>query len=338
MKKVAVVILNWNGRALLERYLPAVTANTNADVADVYVADNGSSDDSLSFIRQHFPTVKIIELGQNYGFAGGYNRAITPIPCQYIVLLNSDVAPAPGWIEPLVALMDAKMNVAACAPKILDDKDHSRFEYAGAAGGFIDRFGYPYCRGRIFDTVEQDDGQYDMTISVGWVSGAAMMIRKSAYEANGGLDETFFAHMEEIDLCWRLLNKGWRIVSSCKSTVYHYGGATLDSSDPQKTYLNFRNNLLMIAKNYNGSLLGILTIRLLLDGVAAARFLLQGKTQFVGAIAKAHRHFFARVISIRMNREVPEAGKSGQIASPLRPLSIVYQYFIRGRKTFSQLP
>lgn len=290
MMRVAVAILNWNGSALLRRYLPQVISATTYPGADVVVVDNASHDDSASYVRSLGNACQWIGLDANYGFAGGYNRAVAQLShYDAVVLLNSDVAPASGWLEPLVACLEANPNVAACGPKIKDDKDRRMFEYAGAAGGFIDIFGYPYCRGRVFDSVEEDRGQYNSDIDALWVSGAALMIRTRCYLECGGLDEDFFAHMEEIDLCWRLKNQGLRIVCVGASEVYHLGGATLNSTSPRKTYLNFRNNLWMMIKNHTSRIwVLIIFLRMILDGVAGAKFLFSGKPSHCWAIVRAH--------------------------------------------------
>lgn len=250
MKPVAVIILNWNGAELLRQFLPSVVAGTSPRLADIIVADNGSDDDSVEWVRQHYPEVVLLPFPENYGFAQGYNLSIEQAKAyEYVVLLNSDVETPDGWLEPLVAYADRHPEVAVCQPKLLSYRDKNRFEYAGAAGGFLDRYGYPFCRGRIFGTIEADNGQYDTPCDIFWASGAALFIRTRVYTEVGGLDPYFFAHMEEIDLCWRVHLAGYRIVCLPESRVYHLGGATLAASDPRKTYLNFRNNLLMLHKN-----------------------------------------------------------------------------------------
>lgn len=310
MKSLAVIILNWNGASLLKRYLPAVISNTAQRVADIrveiIVADNASTDESLDIMKSDFPEVTVIRLDKNYGFTGGYNRAIAAVNHDYVLLLNSDVAPSKGWLEPLVTLMENDPTIAISAPKILDDKDHSLFEYAGAAGGLLDIFGYPFCRGRVMNRIEADHGQYDDNADCLWVSGAALLIRRALYIDNGGFDEDFFAHMEEIDLCWRLKNMGHRVVACGESSVFHLGGATLSSANPHKTYLNFRNNLIMMTKNYNTWWWGFVIFgRLLLDGAAGAMYLMQGKPRFVTAIVKAHWHYFGTLgKSLRKRREL----------------------------------
>ena len=275
MKQTAVVILNYNGAGMLRRFLPSVIEYSPE--ASIYVADNGSSDESCDVVRNEFPAVKLMVLDHNYGFAEGYNRALAQVDEEYAVLLNSDVEVTRGWLSPMTQFLDSNPEVAACQPKLLSFKQKDFFEYAGAAGGFIDKWGYTFCRGRIFNTVERDSGQYDDTTDVFWATGAALMIRNEVYKNNGGLDGRFFAHMEEIDLCWRLRSRGYRIACVPQSHVYHVGGATLKKENPQKTYLNFRNNLLMIYKNApDCQLKKIMLFRKVFDNVAALKFLASG--------------------------------------------------------------
>jgi hypothetical protein len=274
MAKTSVIILNWNGAAMLRRYLPSVVANTPE--AEIIVADNGSTDDSLAVLANEFPSVRTIVLDRNYGFAEGYNRAIALIDSEYVVLLNSDVEVTSNWLAPLLAYMDTHPDVAAVQPKIRSDRNRAFFEHAGAAGGFINSLGYPYCRGRILWKVEQDHGQYDTPVEVHWTSGACMCVRTKIYKDLGGLDAAFFAHMEEIDLCWRMRNAGWKLACVPDSTVYHLGGGALSYDSPRKTYLNHRNNLLMIYKNKKHPF-GVLFVRFFLDYAAAFFYLLQGR-------------------------------------------------------------
>lgn len=309
MMKVAVVILNWNGRKLLERYLPQVIDATTYERADIVVVDNASEDDSVEYVRSLSYKCALMLLAENYGFAGGYNRAIAQLrEYDAVVLLNSDVAPAKGWLEPMVGLMEEDENVVACGPKIKDDKDRRMFEYAGAAGGYIDTYGYPYCRGRVFDEIEEDRGQYNDNVDVLWVSGAALMIRTKDYLESGGLDEDFFAHMEEIDLCWRLRNRGRRIVCMGESEVYHLGGATLNSQNPRKTYLNFRNNLWMMIKNHTSRCwMLILFLRMVLDGVAGVKFLLGRQPLHCWAIIEAHFDMWRSLFRMLKKRKVVQS-------------------------------
>lgn len=291
-KPIAVIILNWNGKKLLKRFLPSIVEHTPDAIADIYVADNGSSDESSAYLQEHFQSVKVIEFPENYGYAEGYNRAINATDYEYTVLLNSDVEVNNDWLTPLYNFMKATPEAGACQPKILSCIYPDRFEYAGAAGGYLDRFGYPYCRGRIMSRVENDCGQYDDTIQVFWASGAALMVRTEAYLAVGGLDPAFFAHMEEIDLCWRMQLKGYRIYAVGSSAVYHLGGGSLPISNPKKTYLNFRNNLLMLHKNLpiekrNRRLF----IRRIIDSMAWVKFILTFDFANASAVIKAHRDF-----------------------------------------------
>ena len=288
MSKTKVVILNWNGRAHLERYLPSVVRHTMPQYG-VVVADNGSTDSSLEYVAETFPEVEIVRLDRNYGFAEGYNRALQEIEAEYYVLLNSDVEVTEGWCEKLVEALDADPQLAAVAPKLLADTDRERFEYAGASGGFIDILGYPFCRGRILSTTELDEGQYDDPREVFWASGAAFACRAEVFKSEGGFDGEFFAHMEEIDLCWRMQSSGYRIGIEPRAKVYHLGGGTLSALSPRKTMLNHRNNLAMLYKNLPlGHLLWVLPARLVLDGVAAASYLVKGQWACVKAVWQAH--------------------------------------------------
>ena len=333
MKPIAVVILNWNGASMLRRFLPDVVANTDSELADIIVADNGSDDDSLELLRANFPCVRVIELDENYGFAEGYNKAIREVDNPYVVLLNSDASPAPGWLAPMYDYMAAHADVAVVQPKILSVDNPSRFEYAGASGGFLDRNGYPYCRGRIFDLVEEDRGQYDDIVDIHWASGAAMMIRRRAYIEAGGLDAGFIAHQEEIDLCWRLRLTGWRIAVVPQSVVYHLGGGTLSADDPRKTYLNFRNNLLMMAKNLPQSgRRRKLIWRRMLDALAFLKYLGELKYGHAYAIIKAHRDFS------KMRKETESQSVVKEQTNGLkREPNIIFDYFIMHRRRYSQL-
>lgn len=289
----AIIILNWNGECLLSEFLPAVIANTDKSIAKVIVADNGSTDNSLSLLKEKFPEVEVIAFDQNHGFAEGYNRAIAACSnYKYSVLLNSDVAPAKGWVEALHKYMESHPDTAACQPKILSYKQPDTFEYAGAAGGFLDKNGYPFCRGRIFESCEKDNGQYDTPMDVFWATGAALMVRTDVYQQAGGLDPRFFAHMEEIDLCWRIRLLGYNIAAVPQATVYHLGGGSLPASNPRKTYLNFRNNLLMLHKNLpDSSRTKRLLRRRLFDTVAWAKFVAALDFKNAKAVWKAHRDF-----------------------------------------------
>ncbi len=296
--KCSVIILNWNGAKMLRQYLPSVVKYTTLPGCEVVVADNGSTDNSMEVLREEFPSVRVIALDKNYGFAEGYNRAINvqgdDVQCtkeaEYTVLLNSDVEVTEGWLEPLLDYLDRHPDVAAVQPKIRSWKQRNMFEHAGAAGGYVNRLGYPYCRGRVLWKVEEDKGQYDTIAEVDWTSGACMCVRTSAYKECGGLDAAFFAHMEEIDLCWRMRNKGWRLVCLPQSVVYHLGGGALSYDSPRKTYLNHRNNLLMIYKNKQLPR-GVLFVRFFLDYAAAVFYLLQGRWGACKAVFAARRDY-----------------------------------------------
>lgn len=329
-KPIAVIILNWNGHDLLNEYLPQVVATTDSAVADIIVADNGSTDNSVELLKTKFPEVKLLQFDTNHGFAQGYNLAIEQTQYKYTILLNSDVATAPGWITPLYEYMEANPNVGACQPKLLAYKQKDEFEYAGASGGFIDRNGYPYCRGRIFGTVEKDHGQYDDVISVFWATGAALMIRSQVYLTAGGLDKDFFAHMEEIDLCWRVLLMGYDIKVVPQSVAYHLGGGSLPASNPRKTYLNFRNNLLMLHKNLPDATRGRkLFVRRLLDTIAWAKFMATFDFKNANAILKAHNDF--RTMRKRYTSH-PDVDLLDQRNDTHR--NIIVDYYLRGRKTW----
>lgn len=327
MNKTGVVILNWNGLKLLEEYLPIVIKNTPD--ADVIVADNASTDGSVEWIRDNYPGLRLIVFRENYGYAGGYNRAIEEL-CDYenIILLNSDAYPAEGWIKPLENLLSLS-HVAGVQPKILKVSDPREFEYAGAAGGFLDSHGYPYCRGRIFGTVEKDEGQYDDIAEIFWASGAALAVKRSAYLQCGGLDETFFAHMEEIDLCWRMKLNGGKIMYQPQSRVFHQGGGSLDALSPKKTYLNFRNNLLMLYKNLpkDSRKKRVLFVRRLLDTVAMVKFMAEGGWQHAQAIFKAHNDFR------KMRKSYTIFPDVDLIAKECRR-NILTDYYLKGKRRF----
>ena len=292
MKKVSVVILNWNGVGMLQKFLPQVVAHSQGEGVEVCVADNASTDESVAYLKTNYPDVRLIVLDKNYGFADGYNKALQQVEAEYVVLLNSDVEVTPHWLEPLVAYMDAHPEVAACQPKLRSERNKAYFEYAGAAGGYLDKYGYPFCRGRIFEVVEKDERQYDTIKPVLWATGAALFIRLKDYREAGGLDGRFFAHMEEIDLCWRLRSRGRGIVCIPQSVVYHVGAATLKKENPRKTFLNFRNNLLMLYKNLpEKELKHVMFVRGVLDGVAALVFLMKGEKEAAQAVLQARKEF-----------------------------------------------
>ncbi len=307
-KKLSVIILNWNGEKLLQKFLPSVVAHTKGSEVDVIVADNGSTDNSLEVLCHEFSNVKLIAFDENYGFSEGYNRAISEVQSDYVVLLNSDVETPDGWWEPLLEFMEKNPDVGACQPKILSYRNKNKFEYAGAAGGLLDCFGYPYCRGRLFDKIEYDLCQYDVgPEDIAWASGACLMVRRDAYMKVGGLDELFFAHMEEIDLCCRMHNNGYRVCVVPESHVYHLGGATLSQGDPKKTYLNFRNNLLLLYKNLpekKGKT--VLFKRRLMDTLAFFMYVLKLDFKNAGSILRAHSDFkkMRRNYTVFPNRDI----------------------------------
>ena len=336
MVKVAAVILNYNGEEMLRRFLPTVLENTPG--ADVVVVDNDSTDSSVALVKERFPAVRLIVLDRNYGFADGYNKAMAMVDAEYALLLNSDVEVTPGWIEPLVEALDTDADVAACQPKVLDYKRKSFFEYAGAAGGFIDRYGYPFCRGRIFDTVEEDKGQYDNVSDIFWATGAAMLVRTAVYREAGGLDGTFFAHMEEIDLCWRMRARGYRIVCVPASKVYHVGGATLSAANPHKTYLNFRNNLLMLYKNLPANELGgVMRLRRVLDYVAAFKFALTGESGHFKAVLRARRDFRRMKREYAATREANLAATRTVDIKERTAYLLLWHRYAKGEKYYSDL-
>ena len=332
IKKVAVVILNWNGQTFLEQFLPSVVRHSSE--ARIIVADNNSSDNSISFLQTNYPAVELIEMKENYGFAGGYNQALSQVDSEYYVLLNSDVEVTEDWLLPMIELFENDKSVAACQSKIKDYNRKDFFEYAGASGGFIDKYGYPFCRGRIFETLEKDSNQYNNTAEVFWASGASLFIRAKEYHNIGGLDDFFFAHMEEIDLCWRLKNQGHRIMVCPNSTVYHVGGGTLNKINPKKTFLNFRNSLLTLHKNLNKKeRFKIMFIRLLLDGLAGIKFLVSLQPLHAWAIVKAHFSFYSAMPQNKTKRNTPNSPNSiGKIDQ-----SIVVAYYLKRKKIFANL-
>ena len=338
MAKVAIVILNWNGQAMLAKYLPNVIEYSRQD-AEVWVADNCSSDHSMRLLETQFPQVKTIVLEQNFGFAEGYNRALRQIEAEYYILLNSDVEVSHHWLTPLIEFMDSHPQVAACQPKLLAEYDKDSFEYAGACGGFLDRYGYPFCRGRIFNTVERDDGQYDYQQEILWATGACMMIRTKDYWEAGGLDGRFFAHNEEIDLCWRLRLMGRKIYCIPESEVYHVGGGTLPKSNPMKTYLNFRNNLTMLYKNLSDSeLKNVMRMRWFLDYLAAFEMLILGRNWGdFKAVFKARKAFKAWRTDFDEERRRIQASRQETEIPQIYQKSILWQYYAKGKKTFKDL-
>ncbi len=338
MVKTAVVILNWNGirHKHLINFLPNVLLNTEAD-AEVIVADNKSDDESLQWLRENHPDVRIIENPDNSGFASGYNKALNQVDAEYYVLLNSDIEVTKNWINPVIEMMDADTGIAACQPKIMNQNEGFRdeFEYAGAAGGYIDKYGYPFCRGRLFQMLEKDDGQYNDNREIFWATGACMFVRAKTYHELGGFDDDFFAHMEEIDLCWRIKNKGYKVMYCGQSSVYHVGGGTLPKKYPKKTYLNFRNNLSLLFKNLpKDRLLKVYIARIFLDGIAAFKFLLEGSLMSCIAVTRAHISF------LRTYRRTMTKRKQcmQEPVSDIYKGNIALDYFLRGKKRFTDLP
>lgn len=324
---IAVVILNWNGVQLLEQFLPSILAFSPE--ATIYVADNASTDESISFVQEHYPIVKIVKNTDNFGFAQGYNEALKHIDAEIYALVNSDIEVTQNWLSPIIDTFKNEPQTAIVQPKILDFKNKKYFEYAGAAGGFIDKYGYPYCRGRLFETIEEDKGQYDDEREIFWASGACFFIRSYVYKELHGFDDDFFAHQEEIDLCWRAINKGYSIKYNYKSVVYHVGGATLQLGNPKKTYLNFRNSLLMLTKNVpKENLYGVLFSRMILDGIAGMQFIFQGKFSHFSAILKAHYSVYTLFLVTYKKRG------NFQMKKYYTSKSIVYQYYIICGKVF----
>ncbi len=336
--KVSVIILNWNGRELMEKFLPSVIENTPSEIAEIVVADNGSTDNSIAMLKEKFPSVRLIILDKNYGFAEGYNKAIAQADSTYTVLLNSDVEVTPDWLNAPLMILDTDKSIAAVQPKLRAQLNKKYFEYAGAAGGFIDMYGYPYCRGRVMSIVEEDHGQYDTQADILWATGACLFIRTEIYKKEGGLDANFFAHQEEIDLCWRLRSRGYRIVCVPQSVVYHVGGATLNTESPHKTFLNFRNNLLMLYKNLpEKDIRHVFRIRFWLDLVAASKFFLTGHPKNASAVFRARREFkqlkkeYAEIRKENLRQttcaDIPEICKKSLLAS----------FYLKGKQVFSEL-
>jgi len=328
--RIAVVILNWNGKDLLEKFLPSVVKNSND--AAIYVADNASSDSSVAFVKTHYPEITIIQNDTNGGFAKGYNDALIHVNEDIYCLLNSDVEVTPNWIDPIATLFQQNKNIAIAQPKIKDYKMKSHFEYAGAAGGFLDRLGYPFCRGRVFQTLEVDNGQYDDNTEIFWATGACMFIRKDVFHNLGGFDEDYFAHQEEIDLCWRAHNHGFKVYYIGQSQVFHVGGATLANMNPKKTFLNFRNSLYSITKNLpKRKVLPLIIARLFLDGIAGIRFLFQFKFLHLWAIIRAHFSYY-----YNFNKTFKKRGLIEKDIKYFEGNSIVLGYFVKGKRYFSQ--
>ena len=323
MTSIAVVILNYNGRIFLEKFLPSVI--NNADGCEIIVADNASTDDSVEFLKNTYPKIRLIQLTDNQGFAGGYNETLNQVSAEYYVLLNSDVEVTPNWIRPIIDLMSANKLIAACQPKIRSFHQKTHFEYAGAAGGYIDWLGYPFCRGRVFDFYEEDLGQYNDTKEVFWATGACMFVRADVFHSLGGFDTNFFAHMEEIDLCWRMKNAGKQIFYCSNSVVFHVGGGTLHKSNPRKTFLNYRNGLSMLYKNLPANkLVSTLLLRLILDGISGIKLLIGGSFSDFWAVVKAHFAFYAMIPKLKRN--------SPKAVSQIYQKSIVWEYFVKRKR------
>ncbi len=331
MERVAVIILNWNGEKLLREYLPSVVRHTPVEIGKVVVADNHSDDNSVELLKRDFPSVEVLRFDKNYGFAGGYNQAITQIEAEYVVLLNSDVEVAPGWLQPLVETLDKHPDVAALQPKIKSLVKRDYFEYAGASGGYIDRYGFPFCRGRILEVTERDTGQYDNEASVFWCSGAALCVRRQVFLDCGGLDERFFAHMEEIDLCWRMQNAGYILKVLPRSVVYHLGGGTLPMNHPRKLFLNYRNNSLMLHKNLiESEYKKVMRVRRGLDTLACLIFLLKGQIANARSVCEAYRSF-------RKMKKYYSRRTDGNKLPEIYSGSLLYAYFFRKIRTFAKL-
>ncbi len=331
--KVAIVILNWNGKQFLEKFLPFLIKYNPPD-SELVIADNASTDDSISFLKQFYPSLRIIKNDNNGGYAKGYNDALTQVEAEYYVLLNSDIEVTENWIDPVVQLMDSDKNIAACQPKIISYKDRDEFEYAGAAGGFIDKYGYPFCRGRIFQSLEKDEKQYDDATDIFWATGACMFVRASVFHQLGGFDADFFAHMEEIDFCWRLKNLGFRIMYCPGSLIYHIGGGTLPKKNPRKTYLNFRNNFFLLYKNLPANrILPVFFVRLFLDGIAGFKFLVEGHFRDSFAVIRAHFSFYASIGKLKKKRKNCCQAK----VTGIYQRSIVFGHYLSKIKSFRQM-
>ena len=332
MKKVAIVILNWNGAKFLRKFLPSVIKHSGE--AEIVVADNASADDSLVILEKEFPQVRIVKNLRNEGFAKGYNTALKQVDADYYILLNSDVEVTANWIEPVIELLESDTSIGAAQPKIRSWYEPEKFEYAGAAGGYLDQFGYPFCRGRIFEHVEEDHHQYDNTQEVFWATGACMFVRADLFHDSGGFDPDFFAHMEEIDFCWRIKQKGFKVMFTPNSLVYHVGGGTLPNSSSFKTFLNIRNNLAMLYKNLPAEKRNrIIMVRLLLDGVAAVKFLFSGGFPEMASVLKAHYHFYKMLPHLKAKRRALRPG----LVSHIYQGNMVLEHYLHRKNTFAEL-
>lgn len=338
MSETAIVILNWNGIGYLRKFLDKVVRYSGGPETEIYVADNGSTDGSATWIKENHKNVKLIRLDSNHGFAGGYNLALNQIAAEYFIILNSDIEVTENWVEPLITFLKTNSDVASCQPKILSYSQRDHFEYAGAAGGYIDRYGYPFCRGRIFNKTEKDSGQYNDQVDIFWSTGACMAVRAAAWEKCGGFDDSFFAHMEEIDLCWRFHLAGFRVSYVPQSVVYHVGGGALPYDSPFKTYLNFRNSLFLLYKNLeNNKLKNILFVRRLLDGLAALMFLISGKFRNFRAVWLAHIDFYKNISQLKVKRKSIIRTDTGKLNDFILNKSIIFEFYAKGRKTFDSL-
>lgn len=338
MNKIAIVILNWNGKKHLENFLPSVIQHSTQDDVVIYVVDNGSSDDSVLFLKSKYPSIQLICFDKNHGFAGGYNKAVKLINAKYYIVLNSDVEVTPNWINPIVDLMESDQKVAAAMPKIKAYHDKDSFEYAGAGGGFIDKFGYPFCRGRILNQIEKDEGQYNDIKEVFWATGACMFVRASAFKELEGFDDDFFAHMEEIDLCWRFKNAGYKIMYNGNVEIYHVGGGTLPNNNPRKLYLNYRNNWFMLFKNLKrNKLIPILLVRYILDWASAFIYLLSFQFSFAARVFKAHFAFWLNLKMLRKKRKKIKKQFVADKHDEIFPKSIVFNFFVLKKKIFREL-
>ncbi len=334
--KVAIVILNWNGKALLQQFLPSVVKYSGN--TPIYVADNASTDDSIAFLKKNYPQVSIIQNPDNGGYSKGYNQSLKQIDAEYYVLLNSDVEVTENWLQPIISLMDSDSTIGACQPKIKDQKQPTHFEYAGAAGGYLDKYGYPFCKGRLFYTLEEDLGQYNQNTEIFWASGACLVVKASLYNELGGFDETLFSHMEEIDFCWQLKNRGYKVMYCAESEIYHQGGATLETSNPKKTYYNFRNSLFVSFKNLpDNRVLPVILTRLVLDGIAGIRFGAEFQFKHLIAILKAHMAFYKALPLLKKQREKLAIHRKANDVFPPYNSSIVNDYFVKRKKKFSDL-
>ena len=329
---IGIVILNWNGRQLLEQFVPTMLANSKHENVNIYIADNASTDDSVEYVKKQFPTVKIIQNSVNEGFAKGYNEALKGLSEDIFCLVNSDIEVSENWLDPIFETFESDNDIAIIQPKILDFKNKKYFEYAGAAGGFIDKFGYPFCRGRVFETLEKDQNQYGNT-EIFWASGACFFVKSEVFFELGGFDEDYFAHQEEIDLCWRAKNNGRKIVFVHDSIVYHVGGATLSNQNPKKTFLNFRNSLFSLVKNLpKNKLFPVIFVRLILDGIAGLKFLFEFKFSHLIAILRAHFSFYSN-----FNKTLKKRKNGNKMENYYAVNSIVFSYFIKKKKHFKDL-